>query len=525
MEKLQKILIGAMVFFFLLGAAALVLLLRPGPEAAAIATQSQQTLTQSLWRYPDNLRLGEALASRTFATPEGQTTDLSPYLGEKGTLCMYWGSWCGYCEKQVELLVPLARKLEDRGVKVLLIDKMDPEKESLEKAKAAISEKEIPFDWIIDSDLSVYRELGMHIIPTTYFLDSTGRVRLCRAGTIGSEAELEAQLDYLKNGGAAGTETFLRQNLLNDEGGVQMHVYKSGGAAPGGQDVLAESQGLLMAYAAKTGNRELFRQTYGYVKSHLDQGGLLAWYASGEESGQVNALLDDLRVLKSLNAMGGYTEDVMSRAIAIAAGNRDETGNLVDFYSFSDGSRANRLTMCYCDWQALEIIRPLVPGFGDSLTKAEELLEGAYLGDDFPFYANYYDYETKTYDDGSLNMAEAMLTLLHQAQSGHLKSASLSWLQAQMAGEGIYARYDIQGNVVPGGDYASAAVYAIVGLIAQEVGDDLLLTQAVSRTESFRCFAADSPLNGAFADSLENVNAFDQCLALVLYAGMNSQDT
>ena len=77
-------------------------------------------------------------------------------------------------------------------------------------------------------------------------------------------------------------------------------------------------------------------------------------------------------MLKSLNAMGDYTEDVMSRAIAIAAGNRDETGNLVDFCSFSDGSRANRLTMCYCDWQALEIIRPLVPGFGDSLTKAED---------------------------------------------------------------------------------------------------------------------------------------------------------
>ena len=78
MEKLQKILIGAMVFFFLLGAAALILLLRPKPEAAAAAAQPQQTLTQSLWRYPDNLRLGEALASRTFTTPEGQTPDLSP---------------------------------------------------------------------------------------------------------------------------------------------------------------------------------------------------------------------------------------------------------------------------------------------------------------------------------------------------------------------------------------------------------------------------------------------------------------
>ncbi len=525
MEKLQKILIGAMVFFFLLGAVALVLLLRPEPVAQAATTQPAQMLTQSIRRYPDNLRLGQVLTERAFTTPEGQTTTLSAHLGAEWTLCMYWGSWCGYCEKQVELLTPLAQELEDQGVKVLLIDKMDPKKESMEAAKTAISEKEIPFDWIVDSDLSVYQELGMHIIPTTFFLDSTGQVRLCRAGTIQSEAELAALLEYTKNGGAAGTEGFLRENLLNSEGGVSMHVYESSVQSPSGRDVLAESQGLLMEYAAETHDRALFSQAYGYVKAHLDQQGLLAWYASNEETGNVNALLDDLRVLKSLDAMGGYTEDVMFRAIAIAAGNRDKKGNLVDFYSFPDGSRASRLTMCYCDWQALELIRPLVPGFGNSLARAEEILAGAYLGDDFPFYANYYDYETKTYDDSSLNMAEAMLTLLHQAQAGRLEEPALRWLRTQMAGDGIFARYDIHGNVVSGGDYESAAIYAIVGLIAQEVGDDLLLTQAVSRMESFRCFRAGDPLNGAFADSLENVNAFDQCLALVLYAGMNSQET
>ncbi|HBK03122.1 MAG TPA: hypothetical protein DDY87_01685, partial [Clostridiales bacterium] len=250
MEKLQKILIGAMAFFFLLGAAALVLLLRPERSVAAAETQARQTLTQSIRRYPDNLRLGQVLTEHTFTTPDGQTTTLSAHLGAEWTLCMYWGSWCSYCEKQVELLAPLTQKLENLGVKVLLIDKMDPQKESLEAAKTAISEKGILFDWIIDENLTVYEALGMHIIPTTFFLDSTGRVRLCRAGTIGSEAELEALLDYAKNGGASGTEAFVRENLLNVEGGVGMHVYESSAQSPSGRDVLAESQGLLMEYAA-----------------------------------------------------------------------------------------------------------------------------------------------------------------------------------------------------------------------------------------------------------------------------------
>ena len=528
LERLQKYLIFFILLLALVVAGGVLLLLHRAPQGTTTASSVSSgtaELTEVQWYYPDNLVLGQQLTEQSFALPDGGTTSLSAHLGTDLTLVMYWGSWCSYCEEQTALLVSMEEELSAQGVKVLLLDKMDPQKESLEAAIQKRTEEGIDFDWLIDNDLTVYQELGLHIIPTTFFLDAAGTVRLCHAGVIQSASELRAMLSYVREGAAAQTEAFVQDHLMTADGGVQLHVQAQSTPSPSGQDVLAESQGLLMEYAAQAGNEALFRLAYGYVQEHLDADGLLRWYStSSGEPAQVNALLDDLRVLRALDAgeqkFGGHETALARHAAALAQQNLDADGNLVDFYTFSDGSKAHRLTMCYADWTALDLLARQQPDCAASIQAAQQLVDGAYLGDDFPFYANFYDYETGQYDDGSLNMAEALLTLLHQAEAGRLPDASLQWLRKQMAGNGIWARYDIHGNVVPGSEYQSPAVYAIVGLIALECHDDTLLTQAVSRMESFRCFDADSPLNGAFAPSLEDVSSFDQCLALVLYAKM-----
>lgn len=539
-ERLQKYLIVGILLFSLIAAAGILLLVQSldgslgdsgdtgadsGQMEEAEASGSEE-LTEVVWHYPDHIRLGETLGDEVFENPDGSQTRLSEHLGVGTTFVMYWGSWCSYCEKQMEVLQPLAEMLEEEGIKVVLVDKMDPEKESLEQAQKAIAEKKIPFEWVVDADLSVYQKLGMHIIPTSFFLDSEGKLVYCYAGVIDSVGKLDAMLSYVQNGAAADTEAFVRNNLMNAEGGVQMQAAGQGGNAPKGADVLAESQGLLMEYAIKQKEDVLFDAAYGYVKNHLDENGLLRWYGTekkGQEA-QVNALLDDLRVLRALEDKnvrdGGLDAEILRRAEAIARDNIDEHGNLVDFYTFSDGTKAHTLTMCYVDRKSLEVLETYVPEGAEAIQEAQETLENAYLGDEFPFYASAYDYETQKYSETSLNMAEAMMTLLHQAEVGRLPEASLHWLREQMKGNGVWARYDIHGNVTAEGYYQSPAVYAIVGLIAVECQDSELLTQAVSRMESFRCFSQGDPLNGAFSETIEGVSSFDPCMALVLYAAM-----
>lgn len=529
LERLQKYILALILLLSLIVAGGVAFMLHrstaPGTDSTAAAESGTAELTEVQWYYPDSVRLGQVLTNQSFTLPDGGSTALAGHLGPGITLAMYWGSWCSYCEAQTDLLLSLQEELAAQDVTILLIDKMDPQKESPEAARSVIAEKAIPFDWVIDEDLTVYQELGLHIIPTTFLLDTEGRVLYCHAGTIESREELNAMLDYARQGPAAQTLSFVQNHLMTADGGLQLHVQAQSAPSPSGQDVLAESQGLLMEYAAQTGDEALFRTAYRYVQQQLDADGLLRWYGTTTgEPARVNALLDDLRVLRALEAgqqqFGGYEAELARHAAAIAAANVDEDGNLVDFYTFSDGSRAQRLTMCYVDSRALDLLVQQQPACAAAVQQARQLLDGAYLGDAFPFYANYYDYATGLYDTGSLNMAEAMLTLLHQAEAGRLPDAALSWLRSQMAGNGIWARYDIHGNVVPGYEYQSSAVYALVGLIALECQDDTLLTQAVSRMESFRCFDTASPLNGAFASSMDEVSSFDQGTALVLYAKM-----
>ncbi len=536
LERVQKYIIMLIMVLFLIVLGGILFMLSATKESNSAVSSGEdesdstvasdeEELTEVQWYYPDHLQLGQLLTAQSFTSPEGGETTLTEHLGPGITLVMYWGSWCSYCEKQTDLLLSMQQELSEQGIHVLLIDKMDPEKESLEAAQQVMTEKNISFDWVIDSDLSVYQELGLHIIPTTFLLDDTGHVLYCYAGTTDTAGELTAMLAYAEQGAAAQTLSFVQQQLMTPDGGVRLHVQAQSAPSPSGQDVLAESQGLLMEYAFLVEDESLFDAAYQYVQEKLDVNGLLRWYGTdGEQTAQVNALLDDLRVLRALGEwdqeFGGYEKELAYHARAIVEDNVDEDGNLVDFYTFSDGSKAHRLTMCYADWKALDFLVIQQPDCALAVQNAQQLVNGAYLGDDFPFYANYYDYDTKRYDTGSLNMAEALLTLLHQAEAGQLPDASLQWLRTRMSGNGIWARYDIHGNVVSGYEYQSGAIYAIVGLIAMECGDDTLLTQAVSRMESFRCFDADSALNGAFAPSIEEVSSFDQCMALVLYAKM-----
>lgn len=496
-----------------------------GPETAYTSADASDAaaLTETLRTDPDHLVLGQDISDLSFTLPEGGETTLADHLGDSLSLIMFWGSWCSYCSEQTSLLVSMEAQLSERGVTVILIDKMDPEKESIASAKDKLQQEGSSFDWIIDQQLTVYNELGLHIIPTTLLVDSSGHVLYCHAGSVTSADELTAILDYAEQGPDAQTLCFVQNHLTTQDGGIQLHVQADSADSPSGQDVLAESQGLIMEYAALNQNDALFASALDYTEEHLESNGLLRWY--GTQSGataRVNALLDDLRVLRAMNTYqqlsGKDPGDMTEHAAAIALYNIDGDGNLVDFYTFDDGTRAHQLTMCYADWTALAVLEELEPYTSSAIEAARNLVNGAYLGDDFPFYANNYDYETGRYDDTSLNMAEAMLTLLHQAEADSLPEASLQWLRTQMEGDGIWARYDTQGNVVPGYEYQSPAIYAIAGMIALECEDDTLLTQAMYRMEDFRCFDTSSPLNGAFADSMENIASFDQCTALVLYS-------
>lgn len=493
-------------------------------EAESVTAEpADETLTETLFRYPGYVTLDETLPVETFEDENGEEVSLRDYRGSYVVLT-FWASWCEHCEEQLAILPELAECAAGYGdVEYLLIDKLDGEKETREQAQAYLETNDISVTCLYDNGLVAYEAMGLQIVPTTLILDPEGKLVFCQAGVIESVNEWEAMLDYAHDGRAAATEQFVRTYMMNGEGGMYTGYSDVSGLAAG-HDVLSESQGLLMEYAALTENQPLFVKVRNYVRDYMMTYALPLWVTEDEQTISVNALLDDLRILKALGTMqerfGGYQSEAEALAEALALYcTKDQQP--VDFYDFFYDQQSTQFTLCYGDIAAIRLLASLTPVEPDLEANTLALIEGGYISDEFPLYRNNYDYVTATYDDGAINMAEGLYTLYHLAEAGELKDTSLEWLRTRMNGSGVYARYETDGTVSVGYEYESPAVYALVGLIALEVGDEQLLTQAVARMEEFRVFDTSSEANGSFGNGvLEDAASYDQCMALLLYAKM-----
>ena len=89
--------------------------------------------------------------------------------------------------------------------------------------------------------------------------------------------------------------------MMNEEGGI-FSVYDAQKRDAEKGEVLSESQGLYLLYAAEKGDRKAFEQAFSYVKNNMWQEGLASWQVKDGQASPVNALIDDFRLYRALKA-------------------------------------------------------------------------------------------------------------------------------------------------------------------------------------------------------------------------------
>lgn len=482
--------------------------------ADANSIMDDLTLSPRPYYYPSNIVLGQDLSELRFQDKNGAEVVLSERLGSCLTILCYWGSWCPHCEEQLAQSASFAELIAEKpGVAMLLVDKLDPAHESVESAERYLEEKSIPFASLYDGGMAVYDALGMKIIPTTYFLDAQGRILFCRPGAISSTAQLESMISYVENGFAPATEDFIVKYMLAD-GGMRTSTNLSD-PHPSGDDVLSESQGLLMEYAVEKGDKALFDACLSFLNTHMYDQGLYRWYYSEDAAVTANALIDDIRIFYALMEAealwGGYGEELETLKNALVRHGFNRKGP-VDFFDMSTGKGGGSFSLCYGDLKAIKELYPEMYG------PVAALVEGGYISDGFPLYYSSYSYADKTYSTDPLHTAEAMYTLLHLAEEGRLKESSVSWLREHLAGDGIMAGYQVDGTVAQGKGYESTGIYAIAAMIGMELGDGQIVTSAVSRMEAMRIFDSMNAYDGAFGnEDGTGIYSFDQCMGLLAF--------
>lgn len=484
-------------------------------------SDSEGWLADSTVWLPDNCNLYEELPDITFTDNEGNSYGYSNFKGVPSVI-VFWASWCEDCKQQMPKMkeyMNVARQYGD--VQFIFINRLDGSKETKESAVEYFDSLGLDVQSYFDENKASYDALGIKNIPTTLFIDGKGVIASWSAKQIVTSGEFEAHIKQLFQGKSKVTAEFVINHMMDDKGAVHSLYSSKSHGATFESSVLSESQGALMEYSVLADNKEVFEKAFSYVKSNMLIDGLVSWCVEKGEVSNVNALVDDLRIYKALlmanEKWGGYEADleVLRSALLKHMINKN---NYVDFYDANSNQAANILTLCYVDLVTMESLETADKNFKKANSNAKEILLNGQISSEFPLYYCRYDYKDDAYVKEELNMAEALVTLLHLAEADKLSEESHNWLVTQMNKGGIMARYDVHGNVVDGYKYESTAIYALVVMIADELGDNELRGMALRKMEKMRINDVSLEYNGAFGmEDGSGITSFDQLIPLLAY--------
>jgi cytochrome c biogenesis protein CcmG/thiol:disulfide interchange protein DsbE len=149
----------------------------PEPDAARTLTACPEQ--------PDRPAQGpQVLPDLSFECPGGGALDLGRAPGVP-TLVNLWGSWCPPCREEMPLLQELTQSAGNRLRVVGVISK-----DGRPQAASFATDAGVTFPSAFDGDGKLMADLGINVLPYTYFLDAEGALVYTQVGPVSSIDEL-----------------------------------------------------------------------------------------------------------------------------------------------------------------------------------------------------------------------------------------------------------------------------------------------------------------------------------------------
>lgn len=432
------------------------------------------------------------------------------------TLFLFWSSWCEDCEGLFRSgYRELAQKAKESGLELVLVCREGVRGDTQEKARQALDKYGIQDPLWMDPEAAFYHSFGLRSVPSMALLDEQGRL-VCTSQTIPSASLLEQMGACAAQGPLEQTWAFV-QTLMEGDGGLPSSYHLEQGRLVGEGSYLSETQGLFLMAALGAGDQNAFDRAWKYTQETLRDRGLYAWQRLNGENQKVNASLDDLRIIHALSLAdakwGGYGGAAQQNA-AVLYDSVVADGIMTDFADLKQPSAGTTATLCYQDVAAMEAAAQWDPRWETAAQQAAQLLEGGLISEQFPLYYPQYNLEAKKYTGDFLQMNEALVTVLHAAQAGLVRTETLDWLEETMAQGPLYGAYTVKGKAAHGYEYESTASYALVVQIAIQAQRPSLARLALARMENARCFTP--PMVGGYGNVKDHtLYSFDPLQALL----------
>lgn len=174
------------------------------PVAAASITDAADSPEEEA-----TLRLkGKPAPSFTLENLQGQKVSLASFKG-KAVLLNFWATWCAPCKVETPWLVKLRDQYASQGFEVIGVstddlDKDDKKQNAEDMAEIAkfVSNMHINYPILIDGDSISHPYGGVDALPTSFFIDRSGKVIAATVG-LHDRDELEANIKKaIASGGA-----------------------------------------------------------------------------------------------------------------------------------------------------------------------------------------------------------------------------------------------------------------------------------------------------------------------------------
>ena len=123
---------------------------------------------------PDAPRINAGDPAPDFALQglDGQILSFPENLPGRVVAIRFWADWCPFCEGEMRNIEPVFRAYRDQGLRVLAVNV----RQDRETASEFVESLGISYDVLLDEDGTVARSYGVSALPTTFFVDRSGKL-------------------------------------------------------------------------------------------------------------------------------------------------------------------------------------------------------------------------------------------------------------------------------------------------------------------------------------------------------------
>ena len=130
-----------------------------------------------------------------------------------------------------------------------------------------IKDNNIDAKLFFDNNMSVHSKLKLRRVPATFAINKEGKLASLKEGLILDTNSMKAFINKVIELPSYATEKFVRENMINDDGGINITVKNYENNSD--EIILSESQGIMIEYANITEEEELFNSTLNYINKYM----------------------------------------------------------------------------------------------------------------------------------------------------------------------------------------------------------------------------------------------------------------